>query len=330
MKTRSFCFCRSLTVSVAVATVLVAVSVASAQEAYPSKPIRFIVNVAAGGYGDITSRLVAQKMGDNMGQRLLVENRPGAGQVTAAMVVLQAPADGYTITLAGQGSAVSHTLFKKLPYDILDDFMQVSAMVSTDLVMLVKADSKFTSVASLLKFAKSNPGKLNLGTSYIGSTQHLAAELFKKQAGIEAVIVPYKSPQDVIVALRSGTIDVAFDVLATSLSQIKDKSIRGLAIAGDARFSGLPDMPTTAEAGLPGYEVSSWNGISVRTGTPRPIIDRLNKEIAAALTAPDVKQKFRDMGLYPVLLTPDQSRKLMVEEIAKWKKVIEDANIPRE
>ncbi|MDA8124706.1 MAG: tripartite tricarboxylate transporter substrate binding protein [Deltaproteobacteria bacterium] len=330
MKANGFCFSRWLAVAVMVISVLGIVNIASAQEGYPSKPVRFVVNVAAGGYGDITSRLVANKMGENMGQRFLVENRPGAGQIVAAMAVLQAPADGYTITLAGQGSAVSHTLFKKLPYDILNDFAQVSVMVDTDLVVLVKADSKFTSLASLLQFAKSNPGKLNIGTSYVGSTQQLAAELFKKQAGINAVTVTYKSAPEAIIGLRSGSLDVVFDVLATSLPQIKDKSLKALAVASDKRFAGLPDVPTTEEAGLAGYQVTSWNGISVKAGTPRPIIDRLNKEIGKALTAPDVKQKCQDMGLSPVLLTPDQSRKLMVDEIAKWKKVIEDANIPRQ
>jgi tripartite-type tricarboxylate transporter receptor subunit TctC len=203
-------------------------------------------------------------------------------------------------------------------------------LVSTDIVLLVKADSKFASLADVLKYAKSNPGKLNIGSSYIGSTQNLAVEIFKKQTGIDALTVPYKSPQDVLVSLRSGTIDVAFDVLATSLAQIKEKQIRGLAIAGDTRFPGLPDLPTTKEAGLPGYEVTSWNSISVKTGTARPIIDRLHKEIGAALKAPDIKKKLEDLGLSPLWLTPEQSRDMMVAEVARWKKVIEEANIPRQ
>lgn len=329
MKLGRFVFFRLLSASVLVASVLVGPSVVSAAETYPSKPIRLILDLAAGGYGDITARVVAQKMGDSMGQRVVVENRPGAGAVTAKMAVMQAPADGYTMTTAGGATAVSETLFKQLPYNILTDFMQVSPMVTTDLVLLVKADSKFSSLADVLKFAKSNPGKLNLGTSYIGSTQHLGAEIFKKQAGINAVTVAYKSPQEVMVALRSGAIDMAFDFLPTTLAQIKNKEIRGLAIAGDSRFAGLPDMPTTAQAGFPGYEVASWNGISVKTGTPRPIIDRLNKEIGAALKAPEVKTKLLDLGLSPFWLTPEKTRELMVSEIARWKKVIEDNNIPQ-
>ena len=232
--------------------------------------------------------------------------------------------------MTGGGVAMNHTLFKQLPYNVLTDFVQVSPLVSTDIVILVKADSKFASLADLLKFAKSNPGKLNIGSSYIGSTQHGAVELFKKQAGINALTVPYKSPQEVLVALRSGTVDVAFDVLATSLAQIKEKQIRGLAIAGDTRFPGLPDLPTTKEAGFPDYEVSSWNSISVKTGTPRPIIDRLSKEISIALKAPDVKKKLEDLGLNPLWMTPEQSREFTVAEIARWKKVIEEANIPRQ
>jgi tripartite-type tricarboxylate transporter receptor subunit TctC len=330
MKRNRIIFPLSLTASMLVLFVLASVSVVSAAETYPSKPIRLILDLAAGGYGDITARVVAQKIGDSMGQRVVVENRPGAGAVAAKMAVIQAPADGYTMTTAGGATAVSETLFKQLPYNILNDFMQVSPMVNTDLVLLVKSDSKFASLVDVLKFAKSNPGKLNLGTSYIGSTQNLGAEIFKKHAGINAVTVPYKSPQDVIVALRSGAIDVAFDFLPTTLAQIRNKEIRGLAIAGDKRFAGLPDMPTTAEAGFPDYEVASWNGISVKTGTPRPIIDRLNKEIGDALKAPDVKTKLLDLGLTPFWLTPEKTRELMVAEIAKWKKVIEDNNIPRQ
>lgn len=323
-------FSRRLIVSALVAVMVASASIVSAADSYPSKPLRYVINNAPGGYGDITARVVTQKMGDNMGQRIVVENKPGAGMIPSCMTVLQAPADGYTWAMTGGGVALSSVLFKQLPYNVLNDFVQISPLVGTDIVILVKTDSKFASLADVLKFAKSNPGKLNIGSSYIGSTQHLAVELFKKQAGINALTVPYKSPQEVIVALRSGAVDVAFDVLATSLAQIKEKQIRGLAIAGDTRFSGLPDLPTTAEAGLPGYEVTSWNSISVKTGTPRPIIDRVNKEIGAALKAPDVKKKLADLGLNPLWLTPEQTRERMIAEIARWKKVIEDANIPRQ
>jgi tripartite-type tricarboxylate transporter receptor subunit TctC len=330
MKRRRWVDFRLLIVSVMAAAMLASAGSVSAADTYPSKPIRYIINIAPGGYGDITARVVTQKMGDNMGQRIIVDNKPGAGMIPSCMAVLQAPADGYTLGMTGGGVAISTALFKQLPYNVLNDFVQVSPLVGTDIVLLVKGDSKFASLTDLLKYAKSNPGKLNIGSSYIGSTQHLAVELFKKQAGIDALTVPYKSPQDVIVALRSGAIDVAFDVLATSLAQIKEKQIRGLAIAGDTRFAGLPDLPTTAEAGFPGYEVTSWNSISVKTGTQRPIIDRLSKEISVALKAPDVKKKLEDLGLNPLWQTPEQTRERSVAEIARWKKVIEDANIPRQ
>ncbi len=310
--------------------VLTSFTIVSAAETYPSKPIRFIIPLAPGGYGDVTSRVVAQKMSASLGQQVVIENRPSAGMIVSTMAVMQLPPDGYAMALMGSGSALSVTLFKSLPFNILTDFTQVSVMASVDLVLLVDAHSKFASLADVLAFGKRNAGKLNLATSYIGSTQHLAAEVFKKQTGIDALVVTYKSPPDVLKSLRSGTVDLAFDFLPPALAQIQSKALRVLAIAAPKRFPGLPDTPTTKEAGLPDYEVKSWNSVSVRAGTPRPIIDRLNKEVVAALNSPDVKQRMQSLGLNPLSSTPEETRALMVETIAQWKKVIEEANIPRQ
>lgn len=299
-------------------------------QTYPAKPIRFVLQHAPGGYGDITARTVARKMGDSMGQQVVVDNRPSAGAIVAANMVAKAEADGYTLLLTGSGTAASASLFKSLPYDVLRDFAQVSTMGFTEIVVLAGPDAKFNSLADVLAFARQNPGKLNIGCNNIGSTQHLAAELFKSMAGIDAQIVPFKAFSGLLTALRGGEIHVAFEYVAPVVQLIKANTIRALAIGAKERFSGLPNLPTTAEAGVAGYHASSWNGVSVPARTPRPIIDRLYREIAAAVAAPDAQQRLRDLGIEPKAYTPEQTRELMISDIAKWKAVIEKANIPRQ
>jgi tripartite-type tricarboxylate transporter receptor subunit TctC len=321
-------FLRMIAVALAVA-VFAAVGVSIAADTYPSKPIRLIVPFAAGGLGDLTARTVAQKMGENMGQRFVIDNRPSAGMAVSAEMALNAPADGYTILHGGSGTAVSATLFKSLPYNILTDFVQVSLMASTDLLLIVNSESKYASLGEMIAYGKSNPGKLNFGTVSVGSTQHLAAELFKRVAGVNAVIVTYKGTPEALVALRSGEVDLVFDYASGALPQIQSKSIRILAIAAPRRDTDMPDIPTTGEAGVPGFHVESWNAVSVRTGTPRPIIDRLNREMVTALSSTEVKQKLAALGLRPKSATPEQTREFMISEIARWKSVIESANIPR-
>ncbi len=299
-------------------------------QAYPVKPIRFILQHAPGGYGDITARLVAKKMSESMGQQVIVDNRPSAGAIVAANIVAKSEPDGYTLLLTGSGTAVSASLFKLLPYDVLKDFAQVSTMGFTDIVVLTGPDAKITSLAELLAFARQNPGKLNIGCNNIGSTQHLAAELFKSMAGIQAQIVPFKSFSGLLTALRGGEIHVAFEYVAPVVQLIKANTIKALAIGSKERFSGLPNVPTAAEGGVPGYQASSWNGVSVPAKTPRPIINRLYREIAAAVATPDVAQRLRELGIEPRAYTPEQTRELMISDIAKWKVVIERAKIPRQ
>jgi tripartite-type tricarboxylate transporter receptor subunit TctC len=312
------------------AAALAAVWGAAAAQTYPAKPIRFLLPFAPGGIGDITARVVAQKMSDNIGQQVVVDNRPGAGMIISATAALQAPADGYTMLLAGNGTAVTTSLFKSLPYDILRDFVQVSTLASFDLVLLVNSDSRFASLADMLAFARSNPGKLNFGTISPGSTQHLSAELFKSVTGISAQTVPFKATPALVIALRSHSVDVAFDFLPAVLSQLKSNSVKALGVASAARFTGLPDLPTIAEGGVGNYLVSSWNAVSVRADTPRPIVDRLNKEIVAAVNSPEVRQKLQELGANARASTVEQTRELMISEIARWKAVIERAKIERQ
>jgi tripartite-type tricarboxylate transporter receptor subunit TctC len=316
-------------VKLALAAMATGLARPSLAESYPSKPIRLLLPYGAGGIGDLTARIVAQKITENIGQPIVIENRPGAGGVQAFAVANQAPADGYTLVMGGNGTAVSQSLFKSLPYNILRDYVQVSAMTKFGLVLLVGQDSKFHSVSDLIAFGKAHPGKLNFGTSSIGSTQHLAAELFKSVVDMDAQIVPFKVAAALYTGLRSRDVDAAFEFLPAVLSQVRSGTVRALAIASDKRDPSLPDVPTTAESGVRGYQVVSWNAVSVRSGTPAAIVERLNKEFVAAITSPDVMQRLRGINAEPYPLTAAQTRELMVSEIARWKSVIERADIPR-
>ena len=296
---------------------------------FPSKPIKFLLPYGAGGIGDLTGRLIAQKMSENIGQAFVIENRASAGGTVAFTSGMQAPADGYTLVMGGNGTAISQSLFKVLPYNILTDFVQVSAMTKFSLVLLVKPDSKFKNVAELIAYGKANPGKLNFGTTSLGSTQHLSAELFKSMADIKAQVIPFKVSSALYTGLRSGDVDVAFEFVPPVLTSIQSGTIRALAIAADKRSPILPDVPTTKEGGLPNYEVNSWNAVSVKTGTPSAIVERLNHEFVKAANSPAVAQRLREMGSEPFALTPQQTRELMVSEIARWKSVIQLAKIPQ-
>ena len=299
-------------------------------QAYPAKPIRFLLQHAPGGFGDITVRLLARKLSDSMGQQVIIDNRPSAGAIVAANIVAKAEPDGYTLLLTGSGTAASASLFKSLPYDVLRDFAQVTTMGFAEIVVLSAADSKFASLADVLAFARQNPGRLNIGCNNIGSTQHLASELFKSMAGIEAQVVPFKAISGLLTALRGGEVHIVIELAAPVMQQIRSNAVKALAIGSKERFVGLPAVPTVAEGGVAGYQASSWNGVSVPARTPRPVIDRLYREFAAAIAMPDVRQRLQDMGIDPRAYTPEQTRELMISDIAKWKAVIERANIPRQ
>ena len=311
------------------AMMLCAADPASAQT-YPTKPVRVIVGFGPGGVADLTCRVVAQKLSVQLGQQVLIENRPSAGGIVAADAVAKAAPDGYTLLLMSNGNAVSASLFKSLPYDTVADFACVSTLGFFDVAVVTKADSKFNSVKDILAYAKANPGKLNIGTINVGSTQHLSAELFKSMAGIDAVIVPYKGSPDVLVALRGNDVQVAFDMLAPIMSQLKGGAVKVLAIASDRRFPGAPQIPTVAESGIPGYQASSWNAIAAPAKTPRPIIARLQKEIATALAAPEVKNKLLELGVVARGDTPEEMKNLLISDIKKWRTVIERAKIEKQ
>jgi len=299
-------------------------------QAYPTKPIRFLVPFGPGGVGDITARVAAQKLSASLGQQVIIDNRPGAGGIVASELVAKAEPDGYTMLLLNNAHAISMSLFKSLPYDTLRDFAPVSSLATFSIVLLVNPDSPVKSVKDLIASARSSPGKLNVGTIQIGATQHLSTELFKSMTGIDWVHVPYTNTGLLLTGLRGNGVQVAFEFIAPVVGMVKAGQFRALAVTTRTRFSGLPDIPTVHESGVPGFEVTSWNGIGVPAKTPRPIIDRLNRAITEALAAPDIKQRFQEMAVDTFPSSPDGYRKHIAAEIAKWGKVIETAKIPRQ
>ena len=289
-----------------------------------------LVPFGPGGVGDITARVVAQKMTTALGQQVIIDNRPGAGGIVASELVAKAEPDGYTLLLLNNAHAVSMSLFKSLPYDTLRDFAPVSSIATFSLVLLVNPDSPLKSVKDLIATARANPGKLNAGTIQIGATQHLSMELFKSLAGIEWVHVPYTNTGLLLAGLRSNSVQVAFEFIAPVVGQVRAGQFRALAVSTRVRFSGLPDIPTVHESGVPGFEVISWNGIGVPAKTPKAVIDRLNRAITAALAEADVKQRFQELAVDVRPDTPEGFRNLVASEISKWKKVIEAARIPKQ
>jgi tripartite-type tricarboxylate transporter receptor subunit TctC len=312
------------------AAVLALSSAMAAAQAYPQRPVRMLVPFGPGGVGDITARVVAQKMTTALGQQVVIDNRPGAGGIVATEIVAKAAPDGYTLLLLNNAHAVSMSLFKSLPYDTLRDFAPVSSISTFSIVLLVNPDSPIKSVKELIAAAKANPGKLNVGTIQIGATQHLSSELFKSMAGINVVHVPYTNTGALLTGLRGNSVQVAFEFIAPVAGQIKAGNLRALAVSTRSRFSGLPDIPTVQEAGVPGYEVISWNGIGVPAKTPKAIIDRLNGVITGALAEAEVKQRFQELAVDTRPDTPQGFRALVASEIDKWKKVIEAAKIPKQ
>lgn len=297
-------------------------------QTYPTKPIQLFVALAPGGAGDTVARMIAKKMGENMGQPVVVENRPSP--VVAVLTVAKAKPDGYTMMMAGSGTALSSVLFKTLPYDLLGDFTHISTMASFDLAIITSAESDFKSIADVLAYAKANPGKLNIGTVRVGSTQNLTAELFKSMAGIDAVVVPYKTTPEIITSLRAKDVQIAIEILSPILGQIKGKAVKPLAVTSKSRFPGLPDVPTLAESGLSSFEASSWNGISVPVNTPVTVINRLSKEIDIAVSSPDVQKELQALGMVARSSSSEQMTQRMKSDMAKWKAVIEKAGIPKQ
>lgn len=299
-------------------------------QGFPSKPIRLVVPNAPGGAADLTARAVGQRLGETLGQPVVIDNKPGAGGVAAGEAVAKAVPDGHTLLLISSGTAVSASLFKSLPFDTAKDFIPVAPLATFDLVIVAPEGGRFKTLGELVAYARANPGKLNIGTPNIGTTQNLAAELFKSAAGIDVQIVPFNGTPAVINALRGGQIDAGLDILSPLLAQIKARALHPLAITGDKRSRVLPDVPTAREAGVNGFVAASWNGLAVPAKTPKEVVARLNRDVVAALKDPVVKKKLEDLNLDPHPGTPEQAAALLNDDIRRWGGVIERAKLPKQ
>jgi tripartite-type tricarboxylate transporter receptor subunit TctC len=301
-----------------------------AGQPWPTKPIRLVVGYAPGGVADITARMIAQKLSVALGQQVLIENKPSAGLIVASEMVAKAEPDGYTLLHLNYGNAVSAALYRNLPFDTVRDFAPVSAMGFFDVMVLANKGSAITSIADVIAMAKANPDKLNIGTVSIGSGQYMAASLFKAMTGLNLTIVPFKSTPALITALKSNDIQVAFEIGAPVMAMVKSGDLKALAISSSKRFASLPDVPTLAESGVPGYQVTAWNGIAAPAKTPRAIIERLNREVNTALADPDIRQKFQGFGIDARGGSPEELRDLLAGEITKWKDLVETTKMEKQ
>jgi tripartite-type tricarboxylate transporter receptor subunit TctC len=299
-------------------------------QAYPSKAIRIVLPFAPGGVADITTRTIAPRLGEALGQQVIVENLPGAGGVRASEEVARAAPDGYSLLLLTNGNAVSQALFNSLPYDPVNDFAMISTVGFFSMVIVTGPESKAKTLQDVIAMAKANPGKLNIGSITPGGTQHLAAELFRSTAGIDALVVPHKTTGEVIIGTRNGNLDISVDFIAPLVSAIRAGTLRALAVTAGKRFSGLPDVPTVIEAGVPGYDVASWNALAAPAKTQRAIVDRVHGALTKALAAPEVQKRFAELGVEGRASTPEQLKEFFVAESRRWSKVVEAAKIPKQ
>jgi tripartite-type tricarboxylate transporter receptor subunit TctC len=299
-------------------------------QAYPTKPIRIVLPFGPGGVADITTRTLAPHLANSLGQQVVVENMPGAGGIRAAETVARADPDGHTLLLLTNGNAVSQALFKSLPYDPVNDFAMISTVGYFSLVIVTGASSKYKTLQEVLVAAKANPGKLNIGTISPGGTQHLAGELFRSTAGIDALVVPHKTTGEVVIGVRNGSLDVGVDFIAPLISGIKAGDLRALAVSAGKRQPQLPDVPTVLETGVKGYDVASWNALAAPAKTPPAVIKRVHDELSKALAAPDVQKRFAELGVEPRASTPEHLREFFVSESQRWSRVVETAKIPKQ
>jgi len=298
-----------------------------AQERFPDRPIQLLVPFGPGGIADYTARTVTEVMAKRLGQPIVIDNRPSAGGIVAGQAVSRAKPDGYTLLLMSNANAVSVSLFKSLPFDTEKDLTGISTLGAFDLGLFVAQDSPIRDIAGLIEHARRDPGRLNVGTISIGSTQHLAAKLFLSTAGVDMLVVPYKGSPAVATALRAGEIDVAFEITGPMLPQVQSGAVRALAVTSAQRNPALPDVPTVAEAGLKGYDVASWNALAAPAGTPPSVIRRLNEATRDALADPEVRDKLQRYGMRVADSSPSEFDDLLAREIQRWGQVVRAAHI---
>jgi len=300
-----------------------------AQAAWPEKPIKFVLPFGAGGVADVTARILADKLSQKLNQRVVVENMPGPGGIAAARAVVTSPADGYTMAWVTNGTAISVATFQSLPFDPVKDFAMVSMAGTFDLIFVVNTRSEYKTLADFIKAAKDNPGKMNIGTIAVGSTQNLGAELFKSLTGLNIQIVPYKNSPDIVVALLRNDVQLMIDFPPAVAGQVADKKLRILASSSPQPSPLLPGVPTADQAGVKGYEVISWNGVGVPKDTPKDVIDTMNKAMREVLAMSDVQEQLGKVGVIAKASTPEEALARLSADIKKWNDVVDKVGIPR-
>lgn len=299
-------------------------------QTYPNKPVRLILPFGAGGVADVTARLVTERLGEKLGQRFVIENMPGAGGINAARAVLSAPADGYTLALFSNGTAISVSLFKSLGFNPVTDFVPISSMGYFDFIFVTQAGSPYSTLSEFIKAAKAKPAALNVGTINVGSTQNLSAQLFKSTAGVDVTIVPFRSSPDVLIALLRGDIQMAIENYTAVQSHVADKAAIAVASSGTTRTTFLPGVPTVKEAGGGEFEARSWNAIFAPKGTPPEAIKTLNVALREVLDMPDLKKRALDLGIEAKASSPEEILDRLKSDIDKWAAVIERAGIAKQ
>jgi tripartite-type tricarboxylate transporter receptor subunit TctC len=300
-----------------VAACLAAGVLPAAAADYPVRPIRLIVGFPAGGPTDIVARIVAQALSERIGQQVIVENRPGAGSNVATQAVIASPPDGYTLMIVSPPHAINATLYKKLPYNFLQDIAPVAGIAEGPNVMEVHPSVPAKTVAEFIAYAKANPGKISFASAGNGTTIHLSGELFMAMTGIKMLHVPYRGSAPALTDMISGQVHVMFDNVLSSIGHLQSGALRPLAVTSRTRLETLPDVPTVAET-VPGYETGTWWGIGVPKGTPADVVDKLNRETNAILAEPKIKARFAELGAAPMIVTPQAFGKFLATETEKW------------
>lgn len=291
---------------------------AMAEAGYPSKPVRIIVGYSAGGPTDAVARMVAAQLQTKLGQPFVVENRAGAGSNIASEAVAAAPADGYTLLVAAAPMTMNSYVYKKLKFDAVKSFAPISQMTSSPGVLAVRPNLGVSSVKELIALAKKDPGKLSYGTTGLGGSQHMATELFQRQVGVQLMHIPYKGASNVMTDLIAGHVDLAFVTASGAMANLQAGKVKPLAVAGPQRLSGLPDVPTFAQAGFPAMISDSWNGLLAPVGTPQAIVKKLHAAVVEALQQPDIKAKLEAQGAIVIGNSPEEFRNDIQHEVAHW------------
>jgi tripartite-type tricarboxylate transporter receptor subunit TctC len=313
-----------------VALVAVATAFAAHAQNWPSKPVKIIVPFAAGGPADIYARVIAQKLGESMGQAFIVEDKPGAGSLIGTEAVAKSAPDGYTLLLMSNTHTVNETLVPNKPYVLMRDFVGIAPINYSDLVLVAHPSLQVSTLGELLKLAKSKPGKLNYASSGTGTPYHMAGELFKSMAGLHLVHIPYRGSTGARTDLLGGQVDLMFDAVTTMADHAKAGKVKALATTGAQRSGVLPDVPTMSEAGVPGYEATIWLGLLAPKGTPPAIVQRLNEAVGKVTSQPEIRQLWGRQGATPMVMSTAAFDKYIQDDIAKWARVIHSAHITAE